>query len=156
MELFALGAEGDLWLGGHDLDKEGVWEWTDGSPWRYTTWEDEYGKIGRTSNCLSSIENWWDWDCKDIYPYICQNTLQTKGGTTKLEFSKDQLEFGAFNVWYSYKTASQELLDFWEKKRMTGFRLNWRIENPPQIIVSTEVGGCITTPRFGTTFNQNY
>ena len=80
-ELFALGAEGDLWLGGHDLDKEGAWEWTDGSPWRYTTWEDEYGKIGRTSNCLSSIENWWDWDCKDIYPYkigatkICQIVL---------------------------------------------------------------------------------
>ena len=155
MELFALGAESDLWLGGHNLDNEGVWEWTDGSPWTYTTWAEDNGKIGK-SKCLSSIETWWDWDCKDFYPYICQNTLQTKRGTTKLELSKDQLDFGAFNVWYSYKTAGQELLDLWENKRMTGFRLNWRIKNPPQIIESTEAGGYITTPSFRTTFNRSF
>ena len=49
--------------------------------------------------------------------------------------------------YWSYKAASQELFEFLGNKRMTGFRLNWRIKNPPQIIVSTEAGGCIKSSK---------
>ena len=37
------------------------------------------------------------------------------------------------NSLYKYKAASKQLLESWKEKRMTGFRLSWRIENenPP-------------------------
>ena len=47
-----------------------------------------------------------------------------------LSYTKDQLDLTNFHVWYKLKAASQQLLDSWKEKRMTGFRLNWRIENP--------------------------
>ena len=60
-KLFYVGADGDVWLGGHDIDTKGVWQWTDGSPWRYNSWSKGYGEIGRTTNFLSSSrEIWWD------------------------------------------------------------------------------------------------
>ena len=60
-ELVVVGADGDVWLEGHDIDTKGVWHWTDGSPWRYNSWSKGYGERGRTTNCLSSSrEIWWD------------------------------------------------------------------------------------------------
>ena len=33
-----LGQEGAFWIGGSDIDQEGVWEWHDRSPFKYTNW----------------------------------------------------------------------------------------------------------------------
>ena len=51
----------------------------------------------------------------------------------KHKYKKDQLSFTSFHVWYRYKAASQQLLDSWKEKRMTGFRFSWRIEKLPPI-----------------------
>ena len=40
-------------------------------------------------------------------------------------------------MWYEYKAASQQVLDSWEDKRMTGFKLTWRIEKPSSDIEVT-------------------
>ena len=65
--------------------------------------------------------------------------------------TKDQLNFSNFLVYYKYKAASKQLLNNWKDKRMTGFRLSWRIENPPLIANISEVGRNIKTPHFGDT-----
>ena len=71
--------------------------------------------------------------------------------TVNLAYKKDQLNFSSFHVWYKYKVASQQLLDSWEDKRMTGFRLSWRIdyEHLPLIASTNQVGRSIQTPGLG-------
>ena len=68
-----------------------------------------------------------------------------------LKYTKDQLNFPSFLVWYKYEAINLQLLDSWKDKRMTGFRLSWRIENenPPLIANISEVGRSIETPHFG-------
>ena len=64
------------------------------------------------------------------------------------------MTFNSFHVWYKYKAASQQLLDSWKEKRMTGFKLSWRIENPTVkwITSISEVGRSIQTPSLDATF----
>ena len=68
-----------------------------------------------------------------------------------LTYTKDQLNFPSFLVHYKYKAASQQLLDSCKNKRMTGFRLSWRIENenPPLIANISDMGRSIETPFVG-------
>ena len=75
--------------------------------------------------------------------------------TLSLEYSKDRLTFSNFFVWYKYKAASQQLLDRWKKKRMTGLRFSWKIENPPLMTKISEVGRSIQTPNFGNTLQKD-
>ena len=58
-------------------------------------------------------------------------------GRKAMKYKKDQLTFSSFHVWYKYKAASQQLLNSWEGKRMTGLRLSWRIEPPSAENVSS-------------------
>ena len=69
--------------------------------------------------------------------------------TLSLTYTKDQLKFSSFLMWYKYKAANKQLLDSWKDKRMTGFRLSWRIENPPLRARISEVGRSIETPHVG-------
>ena len=72
-----------------------------------------------------------------------------------LEYRKDQLTFSSFHMVYKYKAANHQLLDIWEDKRMTGFRLSWRIEyeHPPMIASTNQVGRSIQTPGLGNMLN---
>merc|ERR1712223_871472 len=72
-------------------------------------------------------------------PFTCQIASPALRGKEKpdLVYKKDQLTFRSFHVWYDYKAASQQVLDSWEDKRMTGFKLTWRIEKPSSDIEVT-------------------
>ena len=87
------------------------------------------------------------------FPFVCQIATPTLRGKEKLNlrYMKNHLTSATFDVWYSYKAASQQLLDNWEDKRMTGFKLSWRIEseNPPLIAGASEIGRTINTPKIG-------
>ena len=68
-----------FWLGGTDSDEEGNWTWTDGTPFNYTKWESYEGAGGIKQNCLairlSYYGYWYDYECFDSYPYICEINL---------------------------------------------------------------------------------
>ena len=48
--------------------------------------------------------------------------------------------FSSFHVRYKYQAARQELLDSWEDKRMTGFKISWRIETHLFQFEETQIG----------------
>ena len=35
---YALAGKGETWVGGNDIKTEGVWTWTDGTPWVNSFW----------------------------------------------------------------------------------------------------------------------
>merc|ERR1712223_1423496 len=87
-------------------------------------------------------------------PFTCQLASPALRGKEKLDliYKKDQLTFRSFHVWYEYKAASQQVLDSWEDKRMTGFKLTWRIEKPTLRANSSEV----TTPAFSSELSHTW
>uniref|UniRef100_A0A3B3ZX14 C-type lectin domain-containing protein n=1 Tax=Periophthalmus magnuspinnatus TaxID=409849 RepID=A0A3B3ZX14_9GOBI len=68
------GSHWRVWIGGHDGVEEGVWQWTDGSPFDFNHWN--YGEPNnfRGEHCL--VMNWgahlWsDYRCTYRLPYMC-------------------------------------------------------------------------------------
>ena len=45
------------WTSGGDQEEEGVWGWSDGSPWNYTRWGSGSGVRGKEANCLTGDIN---------------------------------------------------------------------------------------------------
>ena len=51
----------DIWLGGNDMEKEGVWIWTDCTPWGLTFWgPGEPSNWGKIEHCLNHNGNPWN------------------------------------------------------------------------------------------------
>ena len=155
-----------IWLGGKK-ESNGEWSWSDNSTWEYTNWKFGGGGDG---GCVYSSEKGWSDSCGACIaaeqnnvctmknPFICHKTNAFKEKKTlQMIYTKDQLNYSRFFLWYRYKTTSQQLLDSWNDKRMTGLRLSWRIKNPT-ITWSTsinEVGRGIQTPQLADTDQQN-
>ena len=149
----------EFWLGGRK--KLGEWSWSDNSTWGYNKWRDEEKDHGE-SGCISYDsynEIWLQMTCWEENQFICQEENRALRGkkTVKLEFVKEQLSFSSFHVWHMYKATSQQLLDSWTKKKMTGLKLSWRIENenPPLTATTDEVGRSFETPGLGDTFAKS-
>ena len=142
-------------LGGRGRKEEGDLTWSDKSTWRFTNWEswsDSEGDCVRIKN-----GKWRATACSSEKQFVCQKKSILKGEKTlSLTFAEDQLNFTKFLVSYKYKAASDQVLDSWKDKRMTGFRLSWRIENPPLIANISEVGRSIETPHFGDTLDETH
>ena len=121
-----------VWLGGTDQKEEGVWRWNDGSTWNFTRWSNGTGSRGVGKDCVLMIENkeWWDYSCTEIKPFVCQSIATKMSGksVSTMNYTKEQLSFNSFSVGYSYR-HEQGLLDSWENKRMTGFRLSWYLQD---------------------------
>ena len=150
-----------IWIGGSD-QRNKVWKWTDGSAWQFTKWNTSSKNLNCNStkgyHCLQMQNGTWDshpcyWKCAEV-KYICQFDQKKhiiQNGTHQLEFSKNNLTFPSFQVWYKYKNANQKVMERRKQEltRMTGFRLSWKIQNPPLQINSTSPGQEIKTPNFG-------
>ena len=140
-----------FWLGGRK--ESGEWSWSDNSTWGYTKWE----RGSHEDYCCIRMESydgtWATMSISSSYAFICQVEYKPQQRNEKLtlKYNKDQLTFTSFHVWYNYKTVSQQWLDSLQDKRMTGFKLSWRIENPALVFTTTisEIGRSIQTPRLG-------
>ena len=123
----------DSWLGGR---KElGQWTWSNQVAWGYTSWAHDGGppefpdKV-KEGECVNSHGvAWYNDPCTKEHTFICQRVLKGKR-KVKVVYNEDKLNFPVLYVSYEYKAASQQLLDSWKDKRMTGLRLSWRVESP--------------------------
>jgi len=67
-----------VWLGGSDSADEGVWIWTDGSPFDYDNWHSGYPSGGEIDNCLHMgygsyyRKFWFDDNCFSSNYFICE------------------------------------------------------------------------------------
>ena len=145
-----------VWVGGK---KEfGEWSWSDNSTWGFSLWNSYQPRVGGRG-CVISQHGWKDYECELKYPFICQTARIFKGRKQiSLTYAQDQIYVSSCHVWYKYKAASQQLLDKWENKRMTGVRFSWRIENPTLIMSAStkEVGRSIQTPGHTSEADQIY
>ena len=71
---------GYLWLGGSDKKEEGVWKWSDGSPWEFNRWNPGEPNNGSEAHCLAivghKVDKWNDYNCKDDNNnFVCSQTL---------------------------------------------------------------------------------
>ena len=66
-----------VWLGGTDSWEEGVWRWTDGTPWNYTRWVPGAETIGIIKNSLATYMSivMEDLRCNDYRTNICHHDL---------------------------------------------------------------------------------
>ncbi|KAI4792936.1 hypothetical protein KUCAC02_033042 [Chaenocephalus aceratus] len=67
-------AEGETWIGLHDIAKEGRWMWSDGSVATYSFWSrGQPNNYGRDEDCVvnNSREKWNDVRCSKTLPSVC-------------------------------------------------------------------------------------
>ena len=69
-----------VWMGGNDLVIEGIWEWSDGTPWDYQLGQFTQDGI-EAQNCLAfdlqpsgadNISYWLDKGCYMEYSAVCR------------------------------------------------------------------------------------
>ena len=140
-----------LWVGGKE-DEDGELRWSDKSTWDYARWSPSRKNIF-FDRCVLSTESGLDNEyCNNKNGFICQVEFSLlKGNTTVTKVNSEvQTVFGNFYIWYKFLAVSQQLLDGWKNKRMTGFRVSWRITNPTVMWTSSisEIGRSIKTPGF--------
>ena len=74
---------GFTWVGGNDIDKEGTWKWTDGSPFEFTAWGGGEPNNRNGENCLHVAEPkndlWNDFHCSLPAAFICGKKKSQRG-----------------------------------------------------------------------------
>jgi hypothetical protein len=80
-----------------------------------------------------SPETWYALSCGSKYQFAFLCTANTDHLKGKLnltrQYTRKELNLTSFEVTYTYKAASQQLLNSWQEKRVTGFQMNWYIQD---------------------------
>jgi len=83
---------GRAWIGGTDERSQGVWEWTDGSPWGYENWRkpSEPNNLFGNEDCTiiwGRAGKWFDVRCEGFFEagYVCSYNLNDIDRPLELE-----------------------------------------------------------------------
>ena len=75
----------DFWLGGHDMKQEGVWKWTDGTPWEVEFWKpgepNNWKHPAGVENCVEHNARWNGWNddlCTKNQVFVCSKNTNKK------------------------------------------------------------------------------
>ena len=70
---FLLDKKAKVWIGLNDREKEDEFQWSDGTPFKFSIFSATDISHGRSTNCVS-IKNgeWYDQLCASLKPYICK------------------------------------------------------------------------------------
>ena len=134
-----------IWLGAKQ--ESGVMSWSDESLWgSYSKWVSHAKRDGDFYTMMYLVDDGYAgvWDTTSFansfaYAFICKHPMQTLTGMEKihLSYKSDQLNFSSFNVHYQYRASNQQILESFEDKRMTWFKLSWRVKfEEPQPITN--------------------
>ena len=68
------------WFGGNDIEEEGVWKWTDHTPWEFTNWaHGQPDNFHGIQDCLRLHLDWnghWDdGSCAAETPFVCSKNV---------------------------------------------------------------------------------
>jgi len=74
------GSGAGFWVGGVDLNHNGMWGWTDGSSFDYSNWKSDQPDGGEYYMLVASIDydrpyDWRDWEYNNSRKYVCQLIL---------------------------------------------------------------------------------
>merc|ERR1719367_65380 len=67
-----------VWFGGNDIKEEGVWEWTDRTPWEFTNWGRSQPDNARGNQDCFQYEAIWPWDdneCWNPRYFVCSKNI---------------------------------------------------------------------------------
>jgi hypothetical protein len=70
-------ATNGVWIGASDLDSEGSFKWSDGSPWSYSNWWTQpVSAFSVDKDCVEMMSaayswKWNDTSCGTAKPYVC-------------------------------------------------------------------------------------
>jgi len=65
---------GNSWIGGYDLTKEGTWKWINGDTWSFVNWKNSNDINNKDEDCAymaSSNGKWQDEACNKKMHYVC-------------------------------------------------------------------------------------
>ena len=114
------------WIGGQKLKSEEDWHWADNSTWGFNKWRD--GKQNIVEDLCAALyqdQGWAKLPCTWPNTFICKtsmNKLDKKDHHT-FEFTKEQLNFPGFHVWYSTELDDSQLYN------ETCLELTWFLKN---------------------------
>ena len=121
--------EADHWLGGKK-EEEGIWRWSDGTPWDYNAWNVDFDDGTKKGTHCLSIDfdgDWKEMDCTSKKRFTCMVEPKIVGGVgnKSLFFSQNQTTFTTFHVW----CVAQQRVHSKRSQNMTGFRFWWHMKS---------------------------
>ena len=97
-----------------------MWEWTDGSSWSFTIWQngdepniEEESSDGETLFRCIQIEQsgMINWDCLELHPFICKNSLKhitsLTGSQETVEYTLDSLPLPSLQLVFRHQAVDQ-------------------------------------------------
>ena len=95
---------------------------------------------------------WIDSKCTDLRAFLCQVEETGVDSNVTLVLSKRHLDTSTFHVWWRYRHNDHISMDGLEDSPMSGFHLQWDIEDsfPDLELVTSQTRGRVTSPGLGT------
>ena len=94
----------------------------------------DFGSNGAGNDCLAVdglLGYWLDRNCSERFSFVCEQRINVMRGVSlkNLTFNQNELDLSSIVIGYRYQAAKKDVLDAWEDKRVTGFKVNWFIQD---------------------------